>query len=283
MLVKARQGFGSRGIYRCADRRELEFFLDYATEDSMVQAACRGEEFSIDLFCDLESRCLNAVPRTMIESKGGESIKGMTLADTGADRGRPLRLRDGRARRPGERPVLPRARRHASGHRHQPALRRRVSASDRSRQPLSGARARARRRRAARAAARRFPRRPLHDPLFLGARAVGRTGRYVGAVRGRAARAARRALAVVCVVGVGRRMRWHERRRTATSGPRRRCTAKACRCRSCAGPCDSSSPSSTVTAARAYARGRQLVGTQRAHERHRRRRDQGSVASGRCT
>jgi carbamoyl-phosphate synthase large subunit len=47
----------------------------------MVQACCRGEEFSIDLFCDLESRCLNAVPRTMIESKGGESIKGMTIAD----------------------------------------------------------------------------------------------------------------------------------------------------------------------------------------------------------
>ncbi len=33
------------------------------------------------MFCDLESRCLNAVPRTMIESKGGESIKGMTIRD----------------------------------------------------------------------------------------------------------------------------------------------------------------------------------------------------------
>ena len=81
VLVKARLGFGSRGIYRCNDRRELEFFLEYTAEDSMVQAACRGEEFSIDLFCDLQSRCLNAVPRTMIESKGGESIKGMTIDD----------------------------------------------------------------------------------------------------------------------------------------------------------------------------------------------------------
>jgi carbamoyl-phosphate synthase large subunit len=81
VLVKARHGFGSRGIYRCRDRSELDFFLGYATEDSMVQACCRGEEFSIDVFCDLDSRCLNAVPRTMIESKGGESIKGMTIAD----------------------------------------------------------------------------------------------------------------------------------------------------------------------------------------------------------
>ena len=47
----------------------------------MVQACCRGEEFSIDVFCDLGARCLNAVPRTMIESKGGESIKGMTIRD----------------------------------------------------------------------------------------------------------------------------------------------------------------------------------------------------------
>jgi carbamoyl-phosphate synthase large subunit len=81
VLVKARHGFGSRGIYRCVDRRELEFFLDYTDHDSMVQAACEGEEFSIDVFCDLEGRCLNAVPRTMIESKGGESIKGMTIRD----------------------------------------------------------------------------------------------------------------------------------------------------------------------------------------------------------
>ena len=81
LLVKARHGFGSRGIYRCADRRELEFFLGYTKHDSMVQACCGGEEFSIDVFCDLDSRCLNAVPRTMIESKGGESIKGMTVRD----------------------------------------------------------------------------------------------------------------------------------------------------------------------------------------------------------
>jgi carbamoyl-phosphate synthase large subunit len=81
VLVKARRGFGSRNIFRCESRRELEFFLEYTKEDSMVQACCRGEEFSIDVFCDLESRCLNAVPRTMIESKGGESIKGMTIRD----------------------------------------------------------------------------------------------------------------------------------------------------------------------------------------------------------
>jgi carbamoyl-phosphate synthase large subunit len=81
VLVKARHGFGSRGIYRCENAHELEFFLGYTKHDSMIQSLCKGAEFSIDVFCDLESRCLNAVPRTMIESKGGESIKGMTIRD----------------------------------------------------------------------------------------------------------------------------------------------------------------------------------------------------------
>jgi carbamoyl-phosphate synthase large subunit len=80
-LVKARRGFGSRGIYRAGDATELRFFLDYATADSFVQECCRGEEFSIDVFCDMDARCLNAIPRTMLLSKGGESIKGASLKD----------------------------------------------------------------------------------------------------------------------------------------------------------------------------------------------------------
>ena len=81
LLVKIREGFGSRHIYRANDARELEFFLGHTTVDSMVQELCRGEEFSIDVFCDLDGRCLNAIPRTMIQSKGGESIKGMSIQD----------------------------------------------------------------------------------------------------------------------------------------------------------------------------------------------------------
>ena len=81
LLVKVREGFGSRHIYRAHDRAELDFFLDYTTVESFVQECCRGEEFSIDLFCDLAGRCLNAIPRTMIQSKGGESIKGESVKD----------------------------------------------------------------------------------------------------------------------------------------------------------------------------------------------------------
>jgi carbamoyl-phosphate synthase large subunit len=81
LLVKVREGFGSRHIFRAHDRAELDFFLRYTSVDSFVQTCCAGEEFSIDVFCDLDGRCLNAIPRTMIQSKGGESIKGMTIQD----------------------------------------------------------------------------------------------------------------------------------------------------------------------------------------------------------
>ena len=81
LLLKARRGFGSRHIYRADDAEQLDFFLRYTEVDSFVQERCLGEEFSIDVFCDLEGRCLNAIPRTMILSKGGESIKGTSIQD----------------------------------------------------------------------------------------------------------------------------------------------------------------------------------------------------------
>jgi carbamoyl-phosphate synthase large subunit len=81
VLVKAREGFGSRHIYRAEGREQLDFHLRHTPVPSLVQQCCLGEEFSIDVLCDFEGRCLNAIPRTMIQSKGGESIKGMTIAD----------------------------------------------------------------------------------------------------------------------------------------------------------------------------------------------------------
>ena len=35
----------------------------------------------MDCLSDLEGRCLNVIPRTMLESRGGESIKGTVIAD----------------------------------------------------------------------------------------------------------------------------------------------------------------------------------------------------------
>src|SRR5918998_1335202 len=81
VMVKPRQGSGARSIHPAADRDEMEFFIRYVKEPVMVQRLMGGPEFSIDLLCDLDGRCLNAIPRTMIESRGGESIKGTVIHD----------------------------------------------------------------------------------------------------------------------------------------------------------------------------------------------------------
>jgi carbamoyl-phosphate synthase large subunit len=80
-VVKPRQGSGSRSIHPAADAHEADFFVRYVREPVMVQKLMDGPEFSVDLLCDLDGRCLNAIPRTMLESRGGESIKGSPIAD----------------------------------------------------------------------------------------------------------------------------------------------------------------------------------------------------------
>lgn len=81
VLIKPRFGFAGRHIHRCADARELEFFLGYSPAESVIQQALPGLEFSIDCLGDLDGRPLGAVPRAMLQSKGGEQIKGETLDD----------------------------------------------------------------------------------------------------------------------------------------------------------------------------------------------------------
>ncbi len=81
VMVKPRQGSGARSIHRADDARAAAFFVDYVDEPTMIQRWMDGPEFSIDCLSDLHGRCLNAIPRTMIESRGGESIKGTVIAD----------------------------------------------------------------------------------------------------------------------------------------------------------------------------------------------------------
>jgi carbamoyl-phosphate synthase large subunit len=81
VMVKPRRGSGARSIHLARDEREARFFIDYVEEPVMVQRAMAGPEISIDCLGDMDGRCLNAIPRTMLESRGGESIKGAVIDD----------------------------------------------------------------------------------------------------------------------------------------------------------------------------------------------------------
>jgi carbamoyl-phosphate synthase large subunit len=81
VMVKPIHGSGARNIFVAKDAREAEFFTGYIDEPIMLQRLMDGPEFSIDCLSDRDGRCLNAIPRTMLESRGGESIKGTIIAD----------------------------------------------------------------------------------------------------------------------------------------------------------------------------------------------------------
>ncbi len=81
VMVKPRRGSGARSIHLARDPGQARFFIDYVAEPTMVQRAMGGPELSIDCLGDSDGRCLNAIPRTMLESRGGESIKGAVVQD----------------------------------------------------------------------------------------------------------------------------------------------------------------------------------------------------------
>jgi carbamoyl-phosphate synthase large subunit len=81
VMVKPRRGSGARSIHLAHDPSQARFFVDYVREPTMVQRAMAGPELSIDCLGDLDGHCLNAIPRTMLESRGGESIKGTVIDD----------------------------------------------------------------------------------------------------------------------------------------------------------------------------------------------------------
>jgi carbamoyl-phosphate synthase large subunit len=95
VMVKPRKGSGARSIHLAHDPAQARFFIDYVerapggsrpkglpgAEPVMVQRAMGGDELSIDCLGDRDGRCLNAIPRTMLESRGGESIKGRVVYD----------------------------------------------------------------------------------------------------------------------------------------------------------------------------------------------------------
>jgi len=81
VMIKPRRGSGARSIHVAHDVEEARFFVGYVKEPTMIQRAMGGPELSIDCLGDLDGRCLNAIPRTMLESRGGESIKGTAIED----------------------------------------------------------------------------------------------------------------------------------------------------------------------------------------------------------
>jgi carbamoyl-phosphate synthase large subunit len=79
VVVKPRRGAGSRGISFVESEAEL---LALGTDDArLVQDMLPGDEYSIDVFADLDGHVVAAVPRSRLRVDSGVSIAGNTFHD----------------------------------------------------------------------------------------------------------------------------------------------------------------------------------------------------------
>ena len=97
-LVKPRFGMGSIGVLTAADRTELEgafsicrrtveeSYLRYESSASpdkvLIQRLIRGEEYGLDVICDLDGRFVNTIIRKKYAMRSGETDEAVILGES---------------------------------------------------------------------------------------------------------------------------------------------------------------------------------------------------------
>lgn len=79
VIVKPRQGAGSRGVHVVPDRASLE--AHEPDESQIIQEFLPGDEYSVDVFAAGDGTVVAAVPRTRTRVDSGVSIAGRTVHD----------------------------------------------------------------------------------------------------------------------------------------------------------------------------------------------------------
>ncbi|NLH39955.1 MAG: ATP-grasp domain-containing protein [Elusimicrobia bacterium] len=78
LILKPRKGLSSRDVYEIYNEEEL--CLIKRLKEPIIQEKAKGEEYTIDIFCDGEN-LISAVPRKRIDTRAGISYKGKTEKD----------------------------------------------------------------------------------------------------------------------------------------------------------------------------------------------------------
>jgi carbamoyl-phosphate synthase large subunit len=76
VFMKPRQGRGSRGVKLFNNYFEIP--ADQVTKDMVFSENLPGQEYTVDVLCDLEGKPLLIIPRKRLEIREGKSVKGET-------------------------------------------------------------------------------------------------------------------------------------------------------------------------------------------------------------
>ena len=78
VFIKPRHGSASINVFKVRNENELIFFSGYIP-DSVIQQCARGKEYTLDVLADFAGNVVRVVPRERIETRAGESNKGVTV------------------------------------------------------------------------------------------------------------------------------------------------------------------------------------------------------------
>ena len=88
LIVKPNDGSASKMVFRVNDEEQLKFFTGYVP-NKIVQEFIAGEEYTLDVFVDLNGKVRCVVPRLRIEVRAGEVSKGLIVKNSAIiDRGK---------------------------------------------------------------------------------------------------------------------------------------------------------------------------------------------------
>lgn len=81
-MIKPRFGSGGKYCFKVENEKQFKFFINFAPQP-IIQEFIKGQEYTVDLSCSLNSNIIAAVVRKRIEVVAGESYKGITVNDEG--------------------------------------------------------------------------------------------------------------------------------------------------------------------------------------------------------
>ncbi|MBE2213387.1 MAG: ATP-grasp domain-containing protein [Opitutaceae bacterium] len=89
LIGKPNSSSGSSGVCHIEDERDWDYWRG-KTSDYVFQRLARGIEYTVDVLCDRSSQCVVCSPRSRLQVKAGQSIRGRTesrpLLETAARR-----------------------------------------------------------------------------------------------------------------------------------------------------------------------------------------------------
>ena len=81
LMIKPNDGSASKMVFKVENEEQLQFFLKYVP-NAIVQEYVSGEEYTLDVFVDLNGKVRCVVPRLRLEVRAGEVSKGLIVKNS---------------------------------------------------------------------------------------------------------------------------------------------------------------------------------------------------------